>query len=196
MPRPNTVTRLLACAALTTGLSACSGDPLGPAPPLMSPYPAAGYDYGYAEERLTAELWRVVYHGPWRRLDLDAPLRQRQLDRAASEAADLALWRAAQLALLAGKPAFSIADRRTDTETLRRPGAFVDDPWPYYGSYTYGRRAFGPQPWPASYYVPGEAHGRARATLVIRLENRATAAALDAAAAVRRLEPIYAPAKP
>jgi hypothetical protein len=181
---------------LLLAASGCASSPSAPPPPLMSPYPAGGYDYGYAEERLTADLWRVVYHGRWRALDLDPVVRGGQLDRAAGEAADLALWRAAQLALATGKPAFSVVDRRTDTETLRRPGAFVDDPWPYYSSYPYGRGSLWPRPWPATYYVPGDAQGRARATLVVRFESRVTAATIDAAATVRRIEPIYGPRPP
>ena len=65
-------------------------------PPLMSPYPASGY---YAEERIGPDLLRVVFYGPLRPLDYDGAPRGAQIDRAADEAADLALWRAAQLAL-------------------------------------------------------------------------------------------------
>lgn len=194
MRRPDESIRVLLGAALLLGAAGCAADP--PPPPLMSPYPAAGYDYGYAEERLTADLWRIVYHGRWRALDLDAAIRRGQLDRAASEAADLALWRAAQLALAAGMPAFTVTDRRTDTETVRRRGAWLDDPW--WGS-TYYRRGLVVRPWPTTYYVRGEAFGRARATLVVRFERRVTGAAIDAAATVRRLDPVYGavpPAKP
>jgi len=162
-----------------------------PPPPYMTPYPAGGYEYGYADERLGADLWRVVYHGPWRALDLDAAPRRAQIDRAAGEAADLALWRAAQVTLAANKPAFAVVDRRTDTETHRRRAAFIDDPWWSRSYYAYGRGRFIPPPLPSTYYVSGDAHGRARATLTIRLQDRVTGGAIDAAATVRRLEPIY-----
>src|SRR5512134_2762995 len=116
----------LVAAAL---LSGCVAAPPAPPPPLMSPYPAAGYGYGYAEERIGPDLVRVVYHGPLRPLDPAGPARGPQLDRATGEAADLALWRAAQLALAEGKPAFAVIERRADTETLRRPGGWTYDPW-------------------------------------------------------------------
>lgn len=197
MPRSFSSLRAV-CGVLALAGAGCATDG-APPPPYMTPYPAGGYEFGYADERLGADLWRVVYHGPWRTLDLDPGPRRAQIDRAASEAADLALWRAAQIALAANKPAFSIVDRRTDTETHRRRGAFVDDPWWQHTYYAYGRGRFIPRPWPSSYYVPGDASGRARATLTIRLEGRAAGAGIDAAATVRRLEPIYgprAPAKP
>jgi hypothetical protein len=177
----------LLTAALLAGCVAAA-----PPPPLMSPYPAAGHGYGYSEERIGPDLLRVVYHGPPRPLDPAAPARATQLDRAASEAADLALWRAAQLALAAGKPAFAVVERRADTETLSRPGGWTHDPWwpddcfPSYGGHWRCRG------WPAS-YVPPRADGRARATLTVRLENRVTRRNVDAAAAIRRLGRVYAP---
>jgi hypothetical protein len=181
------VLRLLvpAVAATLSTLAGCAQSV--PPPPLMSPYPAGGHDYGYAEERV-GDLWRVTYHGPWRALAIEPGPRSAQLDRAAAEANDLALWRAAQLTLAQRHPAFAILDRRTDTETDRRRGGWVDDPW-WYG-HPLGRRGLY-RTWPTTYYVPGFAHGRARTTLTIRLERRAGPAALDAAATVRRLEPVY-----
>lgn len=162
----------------------------------MSPYPAAGRGYGYAEERIGPILLRVIYYGPVRPLDPAGAARGPQLDRAANEAADLALWRAAQIALADGKPAFAVIERRADTETLRRPGGWTYDPWwpdycyPAYGPY------WGCRSWPPA-YVPPAADGRARATLTVRLESRVTPRNVDAAAAIRRLERAYAaPAAP
>jgi hypothetical protein len=161
----------------------------------MSPYPAAGYGYGYAEERIGPNLVRVIYYGPLRPLDPAAPAREPQLGRAASEAADLALWRAAQVALAESKPAFSVVERRADTETLRRPGGWAHDPW--WPDYCYPRysRQWGCRAWPPS-YVPPIADGRARATLTVRLEGRVTARNVDAAATLRRLERAYQPPAP
>ena len=158
----------------------------------MSPYPASGYGYGYAEERIGPDLVRVVYYGPLRPLDYDGAPRGAQLDRAAGEAADLALWRAAQLALAENKPAIAIVERRADTETLRRPGGWAPDPW-WPGHC--GRLYWSCRPWPPSYYPP-TAEGRARTTLTVRLESRVTPRNLDAAATVRRLERAYAPPQP
>ena len=164
-------------------------------PPLMSPYPAAGYGYGYSEERIGPDLLRVVYRGPLRPLDPAALARGPQLDSAANVAADLALWRAAQLALAEGKPALAVIERRTDTETLRRPGGWSYDPW--WPDYCYPRYAqqWSCRSWPPS-YMPPIADGRARATLTVRLETRATPRNVDAAATIRRLEQAYRPVVP
>src|SRR5262245_59958502 len=102
---------LLAAAAL----SGCVAVPAPPPPPLMSPYPASGHGYGYVEERIGPDLLRVIYHGPRRPFDYAGP-RGAQVDRAANEAGDLALWRAAQLAVAENRPAFAIIERRADTE--------------------------------------------------------------------------------
>ena len=184
----STLLTLLAAAAL----SGCAAVP-APPPPLMSPYPAAGYGYGYFEERIGPDLLRVVYHGPLRPLDYAGP-RGTQTDRAASEAGDFALWRAAQLAMAESKPAFAIVERRADTETLNRPGGWAYDPvWPDYcypGYWNWPCRA-----WPPT-YVPPIADGRARATLTVRLEPRVTPRNVDAAATIRRMERLYRPPAP
>ncbi len=176
-------------------LAGCVAAPAPPPPPLMSAYPASGYGYGYAEERIGPDLLRVVYYGPPRPLDYDGTARGPQVERAASEAADLALWRAAQLALAESKPAFAVIERRADTETLRRPGGWAYDPWwPHYCYPGYWH------PWGCRYappyYVPPVADGRARATLTVRLESRVTPRTVDAAATIRRLERRYRPPGP
>ncbi len=190
------ISALLSIAAVAA-LGGCVAVPVEPPPPppLMSPFPASGYGYGYVDERLGPNLVRVVYHGPLRPVSYDGPPRQMQVDRNASEAADLALWRAAQLALAEGKPALTIIERRTDTDT-RRVGGWVYDPWwPYYGyPYPYWRY-WGYRPWPPAYVAPA-ADARARATLVVRFENRGTPRTVDAAATIRRFEQAYRPPGP
>jgi hypothetical protein len=166
-----------------------------PPPPLMSPFPASGYGYGYTEERLGPDVLRVVYHGPLRPLDPAGAARGPELDRAASEAADLALWRAAQLALAEKKPAFAVIERRADTETLRRPGGWAyDSAWPDYCFPRYSRH-WGCRAWPPS-YIPPIADGRARTTLIVRLEASTTPRNIDAAATIQRLERAYGPPPP
>jgi hypothetical protein len=184
----------LAVAALA-GCVAAPAPP--PPPPLMSPYPAAGYGYGYLEERIGPDLLRVIYHGPRRPLDVAGP-RGAEIDRAANEAGDLALWRAAQIAVAENKPAFAIIERRADTDTLNRPGGWAHDPiWPYdcYPGYWGWRSRWRCRGWPAT-YVPPIADGRARAMLTVRLESRVTPRNVDAAATIRRMEQLYAPAAP
>ena len=185
--------RALVAVVAAALLSGCViAPPAPPPPPLMSPYPAAGYGFGYAEERIGPDLVRVVYHGPVRPLDPAGPVRGPLLDRAAGEAADLALWRAAQIALAEGKPAFAVVERRADTETLRRPGGWAYDPWWPDACYPAYPPYWGCRSWPPA-YVPPTADARARATLTVRLENRVTARNVDAAATIRRLERTYRP---
>lgn len=185
----------LSAALLAALLAGCAATPSPPPPPLMSPYPAAGYGYGYAEERVGPDILRVVYYGPLRPFDPAASAREPQLERAASEAADLALWRAAQLALAERKPAFAVIERRADTETLRRPGGWAYDRWWPDDCYLRHSRQWSCRSWPPS-YVPPIADGRARATLTVRLEGRVTPRNVDAAATLRRLERAYRPPPP
>ncbi len=138
---------------------------------------------------------RVVYHGLPRRLDPDVAARAPQLERAANEAADIALWRAAQLAIAQGNPAITVVDRRTDTEVVRRPGGWTVDPW--WPDYCFPRfsRLRSCRDLPPS-YIPPAAEGYARATLIVRFENRVTPGNVDAAATVRRFQLLYtAPAR-
>ncbi|MGH7005841.1 MAG: hypothetical protein ACREIP_17995, partial [Alphaproteobacteria bacterium] len=94
------------------------------------------------------------------------------------------------------KPAFTIVDRRTDTETQRQPAGYAYDPfWPHYSPlyHRFGRYPYWHAPlWTAPAYVPGHAAGRAKTTLVIRLEARATANNIDAAATALRLQQTWA----
>jgi len=186
---------LAAGAVAAALLAACTTVPRPPPPPLMSPYPASGYGYGYAEERIGPDLLRVVFYGPLRPLDYDGAPRGAQVDRTADEAADLALWRAAQLALAENKPAFAVIERRADTDTLRRPGGWVYDGWWPYDCYPSYWSYWRCRSWPPA-YAPPVASGRARATLTVRLEGRVTPRNVDAAATAQRLESRYRPPSP
>lgn len=177
------------------GAASCASEPAGPMPPYMSPYPAGKYGYGYTEERLGAETWRVIYRGPWQELPAEAAARGVALERSASATNELVLLRAAQLAQAEKRPAFTILDRRTDTDTQRQPGGYFYDPfWPHYSPFyeRSSRHPYWHAPlWNAPAYVPGHAGGRATTTLVLRFETRATPANIDAAATAERLQPVW-----
>ncbi len=182
----------VAAAALLVAAACTPLAPPPPAPPYMTAFAANGLGYGYAEEKLGPDLWRITYHGPPQRLSLDPAFRRAELERASEGAADLALWRAAQLALAERRRALVVVDRKFDRETVERPGYFAADPlWPYpdYGfRYRYGI----PGPIASREFVPADATGRVRAVLTVRFANRAEAASLDPAATDRRLSAIWA----
>jgi len=185
------LTRLSLCVALTLAAAGCASGPAEPLPPYMSAYPAGKYGYGYTEERLATDTVRVIYHGPWQELPLDSATRTTALERSATATNELALLRAAQLAEAERKPAFTIVDRRTDTDTQRQPGGYAYDPfWPHYaplyergGRYPYWHAPL----WAGPNFVPGHAAGRATTTLVLRFEPRVTPGNIDAAATAQRL---------
>lgn len=90
---------------------------------------AEGNGYGYSESELSADRYRIVYHAPYR-------------DR--HEAMDLALLRAAEIALLEGKQWFNVMSQevvRTETDDDRfttRVGyqrGFYDDRYSGHGDY-------------------------------------------------------------
>jgi len=185
-------TRLVLLLAAALGPAGCAAGTAEPLPPYMSAYPAGKYGYGYTEERLAPDTLRVIYRGPWQELPLEAAQRSAALERVAAATNELALLRAAQLARAENKPAFRIADRRTDTDTQRQPSGYVSDPfWPHYAPLyeRHGRYPYWHAPlWSAPAFVPGNAAGRATTTLVIRLEPRVTAANIDAATTEDRLQ--------
>lgn len=187
-----TLLHLCFVLAAALGAARCASGPAEPLPPYLSAYPAGKYGYGYTEERLGPDTWRVIYHGPWQELPLEATQRGAALERAAVATNELALLRAAQLARAENKPAFSIADRRTDTDTQRQPAGFAYDPfWPNYSPLyeRHGRYPYWHAPlWSTPAFVPGHAAGRSKTTLVIRLEPRMTPNTIDAAATEERLQ--------
>ena len=191
MPR---IARWTILASSILVLASCTTAPSELAPPYMSAYPAGKYGYGYSEERLGPDTWRVIYRGPWQQLPLEAAARAAALDRAAKATNELALLRAAQLARAENKPAFTIADRRTDTDTQRQPGGYAYDPfWPNFTPvHQHGRYPYWHAPlWTPPPYVPGNAAGKATTTLVIRMERRVTGNNVDAAETETRLEPAW-----
>jgi hypothetical protein len=83
--------------------------------PLMTPLVSPD-SYGYSEEWLSDETYQVRYLGPEVRTENIRPQWVERAARQAEETAyDLALWRAAQLSLQKGFPAFLVTDGQTET---------------------------------------------------------------------------------
>jgi hypothetical protein len=105
MMRLNPLMLAVAVLSISMGLGACSttaGSRPGP-----TPYqPAGAQTYGYGEQRLEADRWRVTFQGNTR------------TDRTLVE--DSLLLRAAEITVEQGYDWFQIAHRATDGERLRR----------------------------------------------------------------------------
>jgi hypothetical protein len=117
--------RRLAAAALVCLLAACA---TGPQAPLLSPLNVAKR-YGYTEATFGPAKVQVTYVGPSRQSSVYASERDPDANAARTQAYDLAVWRAAQIALERGFTGFHVDSSRADIETT------YDDPFydPLYG---------------------------------------------------------------
>lgn len=135
-------------------LAACETTP---APPLMSPLVATGsFGYGYAERRTGPQEWEVTYVGPTRRTTAYGGSREADEIAARTQAFDLMLWHAAEIALREGFPAFRVGQTRSHIDTRVEDYGYDPlygpfwGPWdwvprrrfyPYYPYYPYARSA-------------------------------------------------------
>jgi hypothetical protein len=181
---------------LAGALAACSQTPR---PPLMSPI-AQVTDFGYANRDLNDGRIEVTYLGPSYRVSTWRDSRQEAVDKAKAQAEELATWRAAQVALAKGKPAFEVVDRNTNIEVDVRDHY---DPYPYpypYGYYYPYRRARAPFypifPPLAPYSGYRDAYAQAEAKLTVQLLDKMKPGALNAQETADRLSKKYGTANP
>ena len=159
-----------------------------PPRPLFQPL-EAGAEFGYAERQIDDTHWEVTYAGPRYRSSYGDE-RQAETEAARNEAYDLALWRAAQIALEQKRPRFAVTTERRDVDHSTR----VDRRSPHYPFYPYGFRhpAFWGY-WP--YYYDDyrvRSYGEATVTLTVDLEPDPGAQGFDAKETADRLEAEYA----
>ena len=197
--------RSLPLAGLIVALAAagCSSTQSRPVlVPAMAALSATG-DYGYSETALAPDLYEVTFVTP----SLSAhgvPEADYGLIGERRRTRDLALWRAAQLALEQGYPALQVQSesRDLDVEIVDPPGPppFVSAPL---------RTISGPpcrwncgRPigyWGDPYFNPiydewyrrAHSSGRASTTLTVKLLPHAVAGAQDAAATAERIHGFY-----
>jgi hypothetical protein len=101
-----------AAAAVLAVLAGChSVPPL----PMMTPIEIGG-NFGYADKPTGDNQFDVIYQTPLRPTAFDEHRREDDADRTTKLAKDLALWRAAELALARGFPAFRVVDVRNDVK--------------------------------------------------------------------------------
>lgn len=159
----------VALPAALLALAACG--PKAPPAPLLSPIAETKGNYGYSERVIGRDRVEISYFAPIRRMPPSAVYRAPFAQRSIDLAADLALWRAAQLARARNVARFTVDTRRTEVVVDRYQGGYRPDPFfgptvPYY--YRYRGPYFYPTAYPFAYYSydPPSAQGRA----VVRIE--------------------------
>jgi hypothetical protein len=176
--------------AFAVALPALAGCQSAPPRPLYQPL-EAGAEFGYTEHQVDPTHWEVTYAGPRYRASYSDSKRDAETDSARSLAYDLALWRAAQIALEQNRPSFAVVSERRDvdrsTQVDRRYGGY---PYPY----PFGFRHpgyWGYWPWYYDDYTV-RSYGEATVTLSIDLEPDPGAQVIDAKETAARLEDEYA----
>ncbi|HZF34598.1 MAG TPA: hypothetical protein VE914_12420 [Candidatus Angelobacter sp.] len=193
---------LIAGLILAVAVGGCAR-PVPPPVPAMAALSANG-DYGYAETALAPGLYAVTFVSPSLSAHGD-PEQGYGLDGEKQRVAALALWRAAQLALEQGYPAFQVESETSDVnvqvEDPPAPPPYVSAPLRTTMSGTPCRwdcdRPIGY--WGDPYFSPvydnwyrrGHSSGRVTAKLTVRMLRSATAGAEDAAQTAERLRSAY-----
>ncbi len=159
----------------------------GPTYPLYAPLNVAK-SHGYSDTRVDAKTYLVTYRAP-ERTSLAVTSAQRNADSLAriALAYDMALWRASQLALANGYPAFTVTDRTNDVRVA--PG--YTDPYGAafpYPPYYYGRGPYFPT---YNYYYPDFWYISASVTLRVTFDSVIKPGAFDARDAIARLQAHY-----
>lgn len=176
MPRSRRPFRKAERAAALALLLLASG--CGLAYPLYTPQEVAR-TYGYAEQALPDNRYRVSYVAPSSTgFDTGPANRRAHADAQVALAYDLALLRAANIALEKGFPAFAVSDRVNDVAADLRTDYY--DPWPY--RWNRRRYPFDPYPYYPYYSYDRTATIGAAVTLTIELRIAVGPGTFDAAA--------------
>jgi hypothetical protein len=180
-----TALRGTALAVAIAALAACQSTPPRP---LYQPL-ETGAEFGFTERQIDDTHWEVTYAGPRYRASYSDSKRDAESEAARDQSYDLALWRAAQIAVEENRSSFAVVSERRDvdqsTEVSRRYS-------PFYYPYGFRHRAFwGPWPWYYDDYSV-RTYGEATVTLTIDLEPDPGAKVFDAKETAARLEDEYA----
>jgi hypothetical protein len=184
---------------------ACAGcaSPPPPTVPAMVALNATG-DYGFSETAVAPDQYKVTFVSPSLSAHGD-PDQDYGLAGERQRVYDLALWRAAQIALEKGYPAFQIQNETRDVDLqIAQPPA----PPPYLPA---GLRTISGPPcrwncerpigyWGDPYFSPvyddwyrrAHSSGRVTATLTVKMLKQLADGAQDAAATAERLRGLYA----
>jgi hypothetical protein len=177
---------------LSVLVAGCAGTP-PPAKPLMSPISEAR-TFGYSERTLAPDQMEVTYLAPARDVSLDRKARAADIANARTLAEDLALWRAAQVALARKARSFRVLNRRSDAnlELRERVGGY--DYAPFYFRHYYRGRSLGyfePYPLDPFFRIERAARVQVKATVTIELFKRKRRSTIDPRETADRLSRKY-----
>jgi hypothetical protein len=155
-------------------------------------------DYGYADEQIGPDRFRITYISPRLRADID-PDNSHGLEGERGRVDDLALWRAAQLAREKGYAAFVVEQDNRDIDvTIHRDRVYPAAPYPLlFGGPWHWRGGY----WPYGYWTdsPGgyreSAVGRVKSELTVRMLRVRAANSLETSAILDRLRKQYGAAR-
>jgi hypothetical protein len=125
---------------LVAAVALASGCTTAPAPPLLSPIEVAK-SYGYSEVPLGDDHYQVTYVAPADRTGRSVDARAATIAAERKLAFDLAVWRAAQLALAQGYAGFKVGNTNSNVYTYEDEPFYQPPPWwgpgyfrrPYFG---------------------------------------------------------------
>ncbi len=185
-PRVTALGGYLLAVAMVAGCAA--GAPY----PLYSPQEIAG-SYGFGEQRLNRDHYKVTYLAPARTIySYDDHGRKQAVASRLALAYDMALWRAAELALANGYPALAVSHRDNDVRVDVRYD-YDDDP---YGHFPYYHRRFHHHHFG---YLSRRRHGyhdryadlTARVSIAVAFRKAPDGDGMDAKAVLERLRAKY-----
>ncbi len=184
---PRRFLRPMVAVALVLALAGCA------APTLEELYvPLGGGGYGYSAHMVGERQAVVTYDAPLdTAFSYEGPSGQQAVDAKLALAHDLALLRAADLALSKGFPAFRVTNRTNDVNVRR-----YYDPYAYGYGYPFYRHHFYPYPYFNPYGFPYQDSYDVlyvRVTLNVTLEPKVERGAYNAAEVHQTLAARYAP---
>ena len=200
------MSRFLPLGLLMIAIAACAA---GPPPQTKSAMVAATPQsgFGYSETKLASDRYEVSYVTPALSLPADGKARASALEKEARRAYDLALWRAAQLALAGGFTELTIGPTHRDEDVkvttryqptapgVYGPGGMIYPQWIYNPLVNYyGLPGIGPYWAYEDPFAEGPditARGRITARLEARFAREPSPGSLDAKATEKRLASEY-----
>jgi hypothetical protein len=117
-----------------------SGCTIAPPAPLLSPVEVVK-SYGYSETALGDNRYQVNYVAPAQRTGRSVDMRAATAAAERKLAYDLAVWRAAQLALAHGYAGFKLGNTNANINTYEEEPAYLPPPW--WGPGRFHRSSFG-----------------------------------------------------
>jgi hypothetical protein len=191
MRRGLRIVRPLLIASVLLAAAGCAGRPVPPPVPAMVALSENG-DYGYSEAALAPDVYAVTFVSPSLSAHGD-PERDYGLDGEKHRVAALARWRAAQVALEQGYPAFQVQNETSDADVT-----VVDPPGPPPYVLAPLRTMSGPpcgdpyfNPVYDNWYRRGHSSGRVTANLTVKMLPAVVAGAEDATQTAERLRAAY-----